>query len=180
MQPCFCKCKYLTIFETVDDGAWGGAGGVRKCGLRGEGGPAAVAGPGLHAGQHRTPPQEQGQAHTNPGFHKPRLSQPPALTTPGSHNPRLTQTPAFTNPGFHKPRLSQPPALAHPSKMTFEVGKKFLGKQQVYAVQKSAGIFVCVCGKGRIHERWHANCMPIQRHLWSCGENCIFSAEGML
>ncbi len=42
----------------------GGAGGVRKCGLRGEGGPAAVAGPGLHAGQHRTPPQEQGQALT--------------------------------------------------------------------------------------------------------------------
>ncbi len=42
----------------------GGAGGVRKRGLRREGGPAAVAGPGLHAGQHRTPPQEQGQALT--------------------------------------------------------------------------------------------------------------------
>ncbi len=68
-------------------------------------------------------------------------------------------------------------ALTHPSKMTFEVGKKFLGKQQVYAVQKSAGIFVCVCGKGRIHERWHANCMPIQRHLWSCGENCIWALK---
>ncbi len=77
----------------------GGAGGVRKRGLRGEGGPAAVAGPGLHAGQHRTPSQEQGQAYT----------------TPGSHNPMQ--------------------ALTHPSKMTFEVGKNFLGKEPVFRIR---------------------------------------------
>jgi hypothetical protein len=124
LQPCFCKCKYSTVFEPVDDGAWGS----RRCTKTWTSRRRRTCCGGWTWTTRRSTP------HTTSG------------TRSGSHNL---------------------------SKMTFEVGKNSWEEAGVYSVQQECRNFVCVCGKERIHERWHANCMPIQRHLWSCGENCI-------
>jgi hypothetical protein len=76
----------------------------------------------------------------------------------------------------NKVRLTQSPNCYSSVKDDFRSGENFSWEEAgvLYCTARvQVFVCVCVCGKGRIHERWHANCMPIQRHLWSCGENCI-------